>query len=569
LKTTQTQHMKINYLSFVLVVAACIGCGGNNPVPTKGMFNSGLTAEGIQFNQNNHEFTNKQPSFTRTIVPRTQLDNNITPKDDFADVKNNYIISPAQQFDVPKEHFEIQAEAGGTIRYDKTGSTVMIPPDALVDKNGNQVKGDVDILYREFHTPKEIFFSGIPMDYDVNGEKCFFESAGMIDISASQNGEEVFIKKGKEIKFNMSTDNTHQEVKLYELDKTQKKWKELGEAPVITTDTKVATKQKQWLPVYKSTSRTYLGNSNVFLSINRMDIGIDPVTKKKEKYLTIGIRINHYQNRNEEKKENEQKYKDAKVFGKLSFVVKGMNRRHFRKMMANLNMPDGYRDDFKITELTRIDFVDPEFPNKVTLRFTYKEKQVDMPVDIRYAYNMSTKRKTKYFNTFAAFNMNEFPGRAQEKTSTKQIIDHYDSVDVQAVWTNKSIVQREFTSRSFGILNCDQPQSLPTGMVANAAFNTDDKPILPSDVCLVDFDKNTLFTYYSYMFPKFQFNPNTRNFVFTILNDGNVAFMLPDEFTSIQKEGDMKLNLHVISIDEFEKVMEALFPSKNEQSYML
>ena len=66
-----------------------------------------------------------------------------------------------------------------------------IPMDWAVDKNGQPIKGEVEIAYREFHNAAEIIASGIPMT-DKTGEK-YMQTAGMFEVKGSVANETVEI----------------------------------------------------------------------------------------------------------------------------------------------------------------------------------------------------------------------------------------------------------------------------------------------------------------------------------------------------------------------------------------
>ncbi|MCH2234097.1 MAG: hypothetical protein MK078_07580 [Crocinitomicaceae bacterium] len=85
----------------------------------------------------------------------------------------------------------INAENGGTIVME-SGSFVDIPKDAFLDESGTKVEGDVDIQIDEFIDPFDFLDSGIPMITSINEEEISpFQSAGMIDFKAFQNGIEL------------------------------------------------------------------------------------------------------------------------------------------------------------------------------------------------------------------------------------------------------------------------------------------------------------------------------------------------------------------------------------------
>ena len=90
---------------------------------------------------------------------------------------------------------KINADSGGVFTL-ASGSRITLPENALVDKNGNPVKGEVDLKFREFHSAIDILLSGIPMQLDESGSE-YMSSGGMMEIRASQNGEELELAEGK------------------------------------------------------------------------------------------------------------------------------------------------------------------------------------------------------------------------------------------------------------------------------------------------------------------------------------------------------------------------------------
>ncbi len=75
---------------------------------------------------------------------------------------------------------------------------IKIPPRAFVDKNGKVIEGEVNVAYKEYYNPIDIFLSGIPMNYD-SGSSEQLVSAGMIEIAATHNNEPVFVNKENKI----------------------------------------------------------------------------------------------------------------------------------------------------------------------------------------------------------------------------------------------------------------------------------------------------------------------------------------------------------------------------------
>ena len=63
------------------------------------------------------------------------------------------------------------------------------------------ISTSVDLKFRMFSNPLEIYLAGIPMNFtNENGEELVFESAGMFKINASNNGKAVLVNPNSKIK---------------------------------------------------------------------------------------------------------------------------------------------------------------------------------------------------------------------------------------------------------------------------------------------------------------------------------------------------------------------------------
>ncbi len=139
--------------------------------------------------------------------------------------------------------FKVNAEEGIIYQYN-TGSTIIIPPASLVDEAGNPIAGEVEMRYREFHTTLDVLLSGIPMKYDTAGLEQHFETAGMFELRAEQNGQEVFIDESSTAQVNMASFQGGSDYNFYRLDEGQRNWAFEGtRAPEVNIE-KVARKAK-------------------------------------------------------------------------------------------------------------------------------------------------------------------------------------------------------------------------------------------------------------------------------------------------------------------------------------
>lgn len=141
--------------------------------------------------------------------------------------QKSVIKSPFKGIDVQKDYFSLDASEENQIRT-KEGTTITIPANSLVDKDGKVVKGKVKLNFRSIDTPGEIIASGIPMTYDSAGVKNDFISAGMFEIGASQKGEELFIAEGKSINVDFASFKNGDDFSFYQINPENGKWSYKG-----------------------------------------------------------------------------------------------------------------------------------------------------------------------------------------------------------------------------------------------------------------------------------------------------------------------------------------------------
>jgi hypothetical protein len=140
-----------------------------------------------------------------------------------------HIKPPIKGVDVERNSYRLATNKNHTVYY-KSGTQIFIPESAFVDRNGNVVKGDIDFHYREFRDPVEMLVSGIPMTYDSGEVRNDFESAGMFEMLASKNGQEVFMNKNTSVKLDFAATDARTSFNFYNFDDASGKWKFRGKA---------------------------------------------------------------------------------------------------------------------------------------------------------------------------------------------------------------------------------------------------------------------------------------------------------------------------------------------------
>lgn len=108
------------------------------------------------------------------------------------------------------------------------GTIVRIQAGAIVNTNGEPVQGAVDLTYRSFLDPWDVVASGIPMHLGMNADARHFETAGMYEVYASQNGEPVRIREGCEITLETKGPTVDDRYAAYTLNETTGQWENGG-----------------------------------------------------------------------------------------------------------------------------------------------------------------------------------------------------------------------------------------------------------------------------------------------------------------------------------------------------
>ncbi|RMF19961.1 MAG: hypothetical protein D6765_17420 [Bacteroidetes bacterium] len=109
-----------------------------------------------------------------------------------------FIAPPLPELEPPSEVVTVNAEQGGVYEF-SSGSRIVVPTAAFRDDKGRLVEGEIQLHFRELLDPVDFFLAGIPMGYDSAGTHYLLESAGMLEVYATQNGQRVSLAPDKEL----------------------------------------------------------------------------------------------------------------------------------------------------------------------------------------------------------------------------------------------------------------------------------------------------------------------------------------------------------------------------------
>lgn len=150
-------------------------------------------------------------------------------------------IEPAfENLDVRPVTLTVKGTNAQTLRL-PSGSSIEVPLAAFVDAQGQPVTGDVNIVFREFHSAADLMASGIPMKVmGENGEEAWMQTAGMYEINGFQNGQPVFVAPGKSLNVNLvsAVDGAYD---FWYFDPAAGNWENRGVSMPVPNETQTAT----------------------------------------------------------------------------------------------------------------------------------------------------------------------------------------------------------------------------------------------------------------------------------------------------------------------------------------
>lgn len=456
------------------------------------------------------------------------------------------INPPLEGVNIPYTIYKVIAEKGASLDF-KTGSKITIPKNAFVDEKGNLLKGEVEIRYREFHDAVDFFVSGIPMTYDSAGMRYQFESAGMMEMQAYQNGKPVNMDKDKSVNVELASNYKGTEYNLYKLDTVKNNWSCLGKDKVVSqiTPSETATKGSKVFSVQETPQYKTIETEKVEVQKEK-DVQIaslpkvipepkKPVLAKKDKF-TFNLDV------------DPKEYPELAVYKGLLFEV-GPENKNFSKAMYDITWDEAtIKDGIKKGENYLLTLKKAAKKYDLIVYPVFEEKNYEVAMkdfqDKFTKYNVVLeKRKVdekrieeEYQSKILALKKQQ---EEMELKWKKQLEDQFQQMD-----TGEK-VRRMFAVNSFGIFNCDNPSAYPKGVSCSANLTTGkDVKLKCYDVYLVDRAKNALFCYNYNPIAKFSFNPQSTNLLWTV-ESGVLYWLKPSQFNDIKSSdgmSDLKMN---------------------------
>ncbi len=429
-----------------------------------------------------------------------------------------FIAPPISKLNVPYTAYKVKAEQGASIKH-KSQSKITIPKKAFVNGKGQEIAGEIEIRYREFHNQAEIIASGIPMTYDSAGIKSHFESAGMIDIRGYQNGEPVFIAPQKQIIVELASQQSADRFNMYALDTVAKNWVYLSRDNSILNQKTKELKQNNVTLSGVEAKKEYANSKTVELQ-KQLDAIPPKIETEKTLYTT---KVNQLPKANQPAKPTKS------VQGRPQFQL-DVNYKDFPELAAfkNAVFEVGTENKNYNSELSNITWSSAEVsegPDKgknymLTLKLRQRvEKLIVYPTLAGADYDKALKTYENKFTEYKSlvakrqeeekklkeeFEAKQAAYVAEQKSLNEAMIKERIRIRQEqeqklaneyATMGNQQKVMRVFAVSNFGIYNSDCPHSLPKEASINPIYviNNGASIVSPKTIYLVSHTKNIVY----------------------------------------------------------------------------
>ena len=400
-----------------------------------------------------------------------------------------------------------------TVIYHKSGSVISIPKNAFLDEKGNVITTPVDLKFRMFSNPLEVYLAGFPMTFsNTNGEEMVFESAGMFEMNASNKGKTVNVNSENKIQVDVVSYSNDTKFNRYDFDSESNTWKELGKDVVKTT-----TKEKELEQLPEEPEAPRIAGKFSFKVFDKLnendklkeyrDVWFEPVDGKKCGFDSKDILVKDLKNGT---------YEVTFVpWGKLPDTIKS-------KCICYLSFKDKAQYSKALNNYRK------KYAGLLS-RIQATRNTIDA------AWSNYNKKRIEYNAFFARNEIKELKGASK--------------------------IMRTLQVNQFGLVNLDWPHVYPKGAKVEASFvDENGKSIVLKQVVLVELGVNALYCYTKTV----HFNPESQNILWGMTVDGKLAYFTALDFKNLEtRSGNVifKMKVHPEELKTYDEIMNVLFRS--------
>lgn len=448
------------------------------------------------------------------------------------------------QYKVSFKKFIANANNEMSFLYDRTGTSIIIPANGFVSESGDLATGEVEIHYREFNKPSEIFMSGIPMHWQ--GEE-YLESAGMFQIEAYQNGKKLELAPNVEFEITMVSPFKDQNYNLYAFNDKDQFWSYVNNDFSYSVSAIDKTNNDDWRLISNDSLPQYVTQKMAYYIPIKDVVGFNPdyedALNKNEQmiYRQASVKLVY----------DESLFPDLQVLGKYEYKVLNHTYTELhdlanRVMNKETSLPTGWKD-LKIQYPGRLGVVDLKFINDLDTLVLGAEPIVE-----------NLKGKKRFANEYYAYDANYEKSRLGRlsikkfKMGKKKVDFDKDTALVKQLKTMKMAekVERKFLANKLMVWNCDRPFPIrPYEPIAVNFMN--DRITNISMVYAALPGKNSVFKAEDFI--HFPMVNNGEMFLWVLIDENTVAYVSPEMLNG--RQWDLKeindIQMNTMSLDTF------------------
>ena len=461
---------------------------------------------------------------------------------------------------IPVEHELIEL----TIEKDKPtqvitngGTLINIPENTLVDSAGNLVTGKVDLKYRDFLDQKEVFLSGIPMNYDSNGVNMNFKSGGMFEMLAYQDENPLFIADDKKVKVDLASMQVEDDYNIYYLSPEKKKWVYKNRDKDGFTKEEIAKVEESLKGHPKN-----LNKQNLKAEKDKLNDSLKNIHQQAPA-APIKLDVNKH---SFDIKADFNEFPILNAFKKVKFQV-SENDKNFHPKYAEHQWYDVNIEKAKIQ-------------NEYTVCFSDYVKSVCFDVVPVFEGENIEKAKAMHEALYNNFLANVDSLEEYQKELRKQLAKEAEELaemerlalikerelkrqeeerqkQLQEMAEVNKKIYREFEINKFGIWNSDKPELLPNEQKTMPRFVDNQQEAIDVNMAyLVMLDKNNVVKLStSDLAQGLPYNPGENYTLWTLIPEKNaVGIVSNKQFQNINKQPATTFNLELISYEEFKQL---------------
>lgn len=467
-----------------------------------------------------------------TGQPKTKTDSNLSTNivEDstilFAQNNNGRKIDPPFGEKIKYETFRINNRKSQDIRT-KNGSIIYIPANIFVDKDGNEVVKNIEIKYRDFYNPFDIYLAGIPMDYDSAGVNYSFMSAGMFQIDAQVNGNQLFMKEGKTIDISLVSEK-EEIYNFYEYDTVTNQWAYLY--------SEEEENLKPYTQNQPSDDYSY-GFKQEEKYNDTLDYTINPIMDQTKNQLIRG-----FVGQGKMKVKEPENY----IFTATQEMYKNTEYYALDSLMLEIKSNENFKSSFYHVRWDRVDL---------------NQKDSILTLNLRKGSSLSSFRVTPVINP-NAYKKVILAYNEEKKTQEIRKQQREDRMKIQKELhekTSRFTTMRNIQIGRLGTYNCDypipQPQMAKQGPIR--AYDQNQQQLFTNELIICQPNANISWTYqqsnpYS---QSWYYSGNQENVGWFLTNSGKLAILFPESFKNPKTDGSLAV---VYDLEEGIKILNRL-----------